>query len=101
MFPVRAFGHARPPGVEKVLELARRHHLSLTPARAEFLAGVVAGVIDSVNHLDDLDEPTVELRHTDRDPGRPPRAGEDPHNAYIRFCTVRGAADGPLHGKTL
>jgi amidase len=36
-----------------------------------------------------------------RDPGRPPREGEDPYNAFIRFCEVRGTDSGPLHGKTL
>jgi amidase len=43
-------------------------------------------------------EPRVPLRRPYRDPGWVPSELEDPLNAVIRFCEVRGAADGPLAG---
>jgi amidase len=61
---------------------------------------VTAGLA-SFDRIDELDVPEVPLRHTHRDPGRPPRQGEDPYNAIIRICEVRGAAEGPLAGRTL
>lgn len=51
--------------------------------------------------LDSLEDPGVPLRYPQRDPGRVPDEREDPHNAIIRFCEVRGAEDGPLAGKRI
>ncbi|HEY3673012.1 MAG TPA: amidase family protein [Acidimicrobiia bacterium] len=101
MHPVRATGRVRPPTVAQVLDYAARHHLHLGPDRAEFLTAVVGETIAASSRLDDLDEPSVPLQFTNRDPGRPPRAGEDPYNAFIRYCRVEGAAEGPLAGRTL
>ncbi|MGE0726421.1 MAG: amidase family protein [Acidimicrobiia bacterium] len=101
MFPVRATGRLRRPTPEQVLDHARRQHLTPGPEQLELLTRLIGDMVDGANRLDDLDEPTVPLRHTDRDPGRPPRAGEDPYNAFIRFCRVAGAAEGPLAGRTL
>jgi Asp-tRNA(Asn)/Glu-tRNA(Gln) amidotransferase A subunit family amidase len=36
--------------------------------------------------------------YTDRDPGYEPDAEEDPLNAVVRYCEVRGANSGPLAG---
>lgn len=79
MIENRAFGHVRAPDAERVLAYAERHHLHLDPGRLAFLTGVVAGVVEGVNRLDEFDQPEVPLRHTDRDPGRPPKNGEDPY----------------------
>ncbi len=35
----------------------------------------------------------------DRNAGRPPLPGEDPLNAVVRWCSVKGEHDGPLSGK--
>ena len=101
MFPIRAVGHLRGPSPEQVTEYAAKHGLKLTPAEAEKMAEGVAASLLAMDRVDELDEPTIELRHTTRDPGRAPRGGEDPFNAVVRFCEVKGAADGPLAGRTV
>jgi amidase len=101
MYTTRATGRVRPPTVAQVQEYADAHHLHLGPERAEFLTAVVGEAIAASSRIDDLDEPTVPLLHTTRDPGRPPRAGEDPYNAFIRYCRVEGSGEGPLAGRTL
>lgn len=102
MFATRATGYLRPPTAEQLLELAQARHFRPTPQQLELLTSLVAGMVDGANVLDDLDEPEIPpLRWTDRDPGRAPRAGEDPYNAFIRFCRVPGAEEGPLAGRTL
>jgi amidase len=101
MFPNRAVGHLRGPSAEQVAEYAAKHNLRLTAAEAERMAeGITAGLA-MMDRVDELDEPTIELRHTNRDPGRAPRGGEDPFNAVVRFCEVKGAAEGPLAGRTV
>lgn len=101
MFPIRATGRVLGPDAEQVKAYASRHHLALDDAAAAELAAAVTASLASFDRIDELDVPEVPLRHARRDPGRPPRAGEDPYNAVIRFCEVQGAGDGPLAGRTL
>jgi amidase len=101
MFSARAIGYLRPPTREQVTAYAARHHLGLTEAEADQMIAAVSASLDLYTRVEELDEPVVPLRHTYRDPGHAPLAGEDPYNAFIRLCEVRGAPDGPLAGRTL
>ncbi|HWF71953.1 MAG TPA: amidase family protein [Solirubrobacteraceae bacterium] len=101
MFPTRATGRVRGPSAEQVKAYAERHHLRLDDAGAERMAQAIAGGLAGFDRIDELEPPTLPVRHTDRDPGRPPAPGEDPFNAVVRFCEVGGAEDGPLAGRTV
>lgn len=101
MFPIRATGRVQGPTAADVQGYAARHHLVLDDAAAAGMAAAVTASLASFDRIDELDAPSVELKHTVRDPGRPPREGEDPYNAVIRLCRVEGAPDGPLAGRTL
>src|SRR4051812_2483284 len=99
MFPTRAIGRIKGPTPDQIGDYASRHHL---PVSADQLAGYVAGVnaaLEAFNRIDEMEPPVVPLKHHHRDPGRPPTSGEDPYNAFVRFCEVRGAAEGSLAGK--
>jgi amidase len=98
MRPNRAYGHLRPPAVTQIQEYAARHRMTLTDEQAAEFAPVIAGILQGFDEIDELPEPPVRLAFHDRDPGRAPLPGEDPYNAFIRFCTVRGAEEGPLAG---
>jgi amidase len=101
MYDKRAVGHVKGPTPDQVARYAARHHLELTPAELEGYAEIVSGAMEVYNRVDELDEPSIPLKYPYRDPGRTPRAGEDPYNAFIRFCEVRGADTGPLAGKKI
>jgi amidase len=101
MFHARATGYLRPPTTEQVMEYGARHHLVFTAQEASQMALAVAGSLEMYTRVEELDEPQVPLKHTRRDPGHTPVGDEDPYNAFIRYCEVRGADDGPLAGKTL
>jgi amidase len=60
---------------------------------------MIGGLLSSFNNLDDLPEPLPKVEFTDRDPGYRPSAEEDPYNAFIRKCLVKGAQGGKLAGK--
>jgi amidase len=98
---IRSLGHLRPPTSEQVAGYAKLHHLHLTDADAENMLASITGSLEPMNAIEEADEPSIPLKHPYRDPGRAPREGEDPYNAFIRYCEVRGADSGPLHGKTL
>ncbi|HEY3941188.1 MAG TPA: amidase family protein [Acidimicrobiales bacterium] len=101
MFNVRATGYLRPPTTTQVKSYAARHHLELSDEEALAMAEAVAASLQVFTRVEELEEPSVALKYPHRDPGHAPRSGEDPYNAFIRFCEVRGADDGPLAGKTV
>jgi amidase len=92
----RIRGFLRRPTPAELTAVGASEHLSLTPAEAEQYAGIIAGMLASIDRLDELVAPAPPVRHTDRDLGGVPTATEDPFHAFVRRCLVRGAADGPL-----
>ena len=98
---IRSLGHLRPPTPEQVAGYARLHHLHFSDGDTEHMLESIIGSLEPINACEEADEPAIPLKHLYRDPGRAPREGEDPYNAFIRYCEVRGADSGPLHGKTL
>lgn len=99
--PNRPFGHVRPPTAEQLQEYSARHHFDLDEELAAQLVPVVAEMVTAFDLIDELPQPAQPpTPYTDRDIGREPTGDEDPFNAFIRFCRVEGAAEGPLRGLT-
>jgi amidase len=101
MIPNRAAGHLRPPTTIQIAEYAARHFLHPTAEELAELQAALVRSLEGIDRVEELEAPPPQLRHCQRDPGRAPLPDEDPYNAFIRFCEVRGAADGPLAGKTV
>ncbi|HVV90868.1 MAG TPA: amidase family protein [Solirubrobacterales bacterium] len=97
----RTAGHLRGPEPDQVAIYAERLRLGLGSERIEWIAETIAAGLERFDRLDEMPAPPVPLKHTDRDPGRPPAAGEDRLNAVIRHCRVRGAEEGTLAGRTV
>jgi amidase len=97
----RALGQLRAPTREQLTAYASRQQLEVADAEIDGYIAAIAGGLALYDALEELPEPRVPLKHTSRDPGWTPTADEDPHNAVIRFCEVRGAAEGPLAGRRL
>lgn len=101
MSALRQYGQLRPPTPAQVCAYAAQHGLHLSDNEVERLASALAANLEMYEELEALPEPSVPLKHFYRDPGRAPVEGEDPFNAFIRFCEVRGSDYGPLVGKTV
>jgi amidase len=97
----RAVGYLRPPTTAQIAEYEARHSLHPTAEELAEIQMALAASLEGIDRLEELEAPPPELRHRYRDPGRPPQPEEDPYNAFIRFCEVRGARDGPLAGKSV
>ena len=91
------------PEVEEVAALAERLGIRLTASEARIFTDRLKGQVDSMEEFLELriEEARPPLRHLERDPGRRPTALEDPLNAFIRRCSVKGAQSGPLAGRTV
>jgi amidase len=87
------------PTLEQLRRYTRRS--SFARAELESLSDALAGVFSFVTRVEELDALEPANSYNDRDPGRPPEPGEDPLNAFIRLCEIRGATVGPLAGRTV
>jgi amidase len=91
-------GNVIPPTLRQVAAYAKTLGLPISTDRLELVCRRVAESLEVFEHLDELGTAGVNSRHLERDAGRPPSEQEDPYNAIVRFCSVKGAESGPLAG---
>jgi amidase len=89
------------PTAEEVKRIARDHHLDLTADELAALQGMMRGQMALIEQIDALATPTQDsvTRYRDRKVGERPSPKDDPLNAIVTRCSVKGAASGPLKGK--
>lgn len=92
-----------PPTENEVREFARVHRLELTDGEARSLSGMIGTLVPAFDSIDALPAPKNEsvTRYRDRQAGERPSRADDPLNAIVRRCRVRGAASGKLAGKRI
>lgn len=95
----RQFAHFVVPHDAEIERCAREVGLALDGEDRELLPRWLGQSLEALELLDDIPEDAVPLRAPHRDPGRPPQPGEDPYNAFVRLCDVRGATSGSLVGR--
>ena len=85
---------------DELHELARTWGFSVEPEEAEQLLVVAEAVFQAFDLLESQQPVITAPVDAVREPGRPPEAGEDPLNAIVRFCRVRGDGhEGVLSGR--
>lgn len=91
------------PEIDDVIDLADTLGIHLTPTEARIFTDRMQKQIDDMEEFLELriEEHRPPLRHFERDPGYRPTEVEDPLNAFIRKCRVKGADKGPLSGRTV
>ena len=91
----------RIPTASDLLRIAEANHFQLNEEELEAFQNLMPGMFASYEYLDQLPQPVEPLKYRDRDPGVRPSPEEDPLNAIVRRCTLRGAASGKLAGKRI
>jgi amidase len=91
------------PDIEEVVALGAKFGIHLTPTEAHIFTDRLRDQVGAMEKFLELriEEHRPPLRYIERDPGYRPNADEDPLNAFIRMCRVRGAEQGPLAGRTV
>jgi amidase len=92
-------GKLRRPSRERIRELASLDHLSPSEQELADFERLIDKALGMFDVLDTLPQPKAELRYADRGSWWRPGPGEDPCNAFIVCCNLRGASDGKLKGK--
>src|SRR4051794_22088437 len=90
----------RAPSTEQITEIAGKFGIELTRADAESYLGLMIPVLKSYDRVDELPEPKPRVKYP-RTPGYRPGPEENPLNAWYWRCEVKGAAEGPLAGRTI
>ena len=88
------------PTIDDLAELAADYELSLELEDLESFQGLMAGNLASYNRLDELAEPSLPVAYP-RSPGFRPQPEDNPLNAWYWRSEIKGAASGPLLGKTV
>src|SRR6056297_1637029 len=93
--------NVRPPTRDEIREKAADHHIDLTDEEVEDFAAAIEETLEGYERLDEIPEPRPRIEYTDRDPGYMPGREEDPLNAFVTKCKVKGADSGELAGETV
>ena len=96
---LRTAGHIRRPTADQIRSLGAMQYLNLTDDEIQGLEPLIEDALRMMDRLDDLPIPQLPVKYHDRDPGYRPSPEENPHNAFIRRCLVKGAPSGILAGK--
>ncbi len=99
MDPIRLMGKIRRPSRDRIRQLAALEHLSPSDQEIVDYERLIDKALGMFDTIDTLAQPETELRYPDRAHWRRPRPDEDPCNAFITCCDVRGAPDGRLRSK--
>ncbi len=90
----------RLPTAEELKQLAAANHFTLSPEELADFQSMLPEMFQSLDKLDRMPVPVAPLKYPERERGFRPEPKDDPLNAIIRRCSVRGAKSGKLAGKS-
>jgi amidase len=88
------------PSLDELRESATALHFDLTDAELETYGQLMEGMVDAYRMIDGMDAPKLPVKYP-RDGGHRATPDENPLNAWYWRCSIKGAADGKLAGKTV
>jgi amidase len=88
------------PSAEALTKIAGDFGIDLSAADAAVYRGILSRTMHSYRELDRMVEPKLPVKYP-RDAGYKPEAKDNPLNAWLWRCEIKGAADGILKGKNV
>ena len=85
-----------PPEKQDLLDAASKNYLDLTEEELEGFSILLQGIFSQLEALDQLSSAIPAPVTGPRDFGQRPGPGEDPYNAILRRCMVKGSGSGKL-----
>ena len=89
----------RLPTGDDLQRLARANYFELNEEELAAFQDLLPGMIENYEQLEQMTEPREPLKYRDRELGARPTRQEDPFNAILRRCRIKGATAGKLAGK--
>ena len=91
----------RLPTAEDLRRAAAANYFDLSEQELADFQALISDRFAAYQELERMPSPREPLKYPDRDPGYRPTRAEDPYNAVLRRCRLRGAASGKLAGKRI
>lgn len=91
----------RRPTAQDLRRLAAANHFEITDGEMAAFQAMIPGLFASYDALAQMPEERAPLRYPGRDAGARPSPEQDPYNAILRRCQLRGATGGKLAGKRI
>jgi amidase len=91
----------QPPSRDELTEIASAFELHLTDEEVEAFYALVEPTAAGYARLDELEDETLPVRYARADVGHRPTGEENPSNGWSWRCSIPGALEGPLAGRTV
>src|SRR5919109_3578150 len=91
----------QPPSREELAELASVFKLHLTEEEVDAFFALAEPTAAGYARLDQLEDEALPVKYPRADPGHRPGGEENPSNGWVWRCSIPGADDGPLAGRTV
>ncbi len=88
----------RRPTKDDLHKAASVNHLDLSDEEVDGFLSLMPGIFELMDELDQLPVDLPTLEGVVRDPGTRPDPRDDPYNAVLRRCSVKGPYQGKLSG---
>ncbi|MGE0483129.1 MAG: amidase [Gammaproteobacteria bacterium] len=88
------------PTLDEIELIADQYGLDLSIEDLESFQGLMDGTLASYERIDELAEPKPEVKYP-RTPGYRPEGAANPLNAWYYKCSITGARNGKLKGRTV
>lgn len=91
----------QPPTREQLEWLADAFHMTLSEEELEVFSAAAGPALAGFTRLDEYADERLPVKYPRADLGHRPVGEENPGNGWAWVCSIPGAADGPLAGKTV
>src|SRR4051794_35759226 len=91
----------QPPSREQLQWIADSLHMPLTEEELEVFVEAVVPAVAAFRRLDELPDEQLPVKYPRADTGHRPVGEENPSNGWAWKCSIPGAAEGPLAGRTV
>jgi amidase len=91
----------QPPSSAELARIARAYHLDLTEEELATYTELAGPSLAGLARLDELADELLAVRYPRADRGQRPADEDNPSNGWVWRCSIPGAEDGPLSGRTV
>ncbi|MEA2227486.1 MAG: amidase [Solirubrobacteraceae bacterium] len=91
----------QPPGPDELARIAREYNMELSAEELSAFAELAVPTLAGFGRIDELPDEVLPVKYPRADAGHRPTGTENPSNGWSWKCSIPGAAEGPLAGRTV
>ncbi|MDX6723741.1 MAG: amidase, partial [Solirubrobacteraceae bacterium] len=91
----------QPPSPEELARIARQFNMELTAEELAAFTELAGPTLAGFTRIDELPDEVLPVKYPRVDTGHRPTGDDNPSNGWSWKCSIPGAAEGPLAGRTV